>query len=113
MQTYLTVLYLLAIGIGMLFNYYKYKLFDINIFEYASIFDFLITPFADVNVLFFTICTLIFTFVIYKIDVVFRNKYPTWYSRFIFGVDRFAWYREWRRGFNLVIFVIYLIMAAN
>lgn len=113
MQTYLTILYLLAIGTGMLFNYYKYKLFNINIFDYASIFDFLITPFADVNVLIFTICTLILTFVIYKIDAVLRNKYPIWYSKFIFGVDRFAWYRELRAGFNLIILIIYLVLAAN
>lgn len=43
-QVFLTLSYLFAIGIGMLFNYYKYNYFGINIFDYASVFDFLIAP---------------------------------------------------------------------
>ncbi|MEA4809748.1 MAG: hypothetical protein VB136_10935, partial [Macellibacteroides fermentans] len=40
------VFYILAIGIGMLFNYTKYNNFDINIFQYSDVLDFLIIPFS-------------------------------------------------------------------
>lgn len=39
-QSIVTVLYILMVGLGMLFNYQKYSEFGINIFEYADIFDF-------------------------------------------------------------------------
>ncbi len=40
-QTLLTLAYVIAVGIGMLFNYKKYSEFEINIFEYGDAFDFL------------------------------------------------------------------------
>ncbi|TDS52098.1 hypothetical protein [Myroides indicus] len=49
-QSVITLLYLFTVGIGMLFNYYKYTEFGINIFDYAGIFDFLIAPFADIKI---------------------------------------------------------------
>ncbi len=54
-QTLITLFYIIAVGIGMLFNFQKFSEFDINILEYADIFDFLIAPFSDVYILFFSI----------------------------------------------------------
>ena len=34
-QSLVTVFYLLAVGLGMLFCYFRYTKFNINIFEYA------------------------------------------------------------------------------
>ena len=50
-QTIMTIFYLLMIGIGMIYNYKKYALFGINIFEYADVFDFLIAPFKDFRII--------------------------------------------------------------
>lgn len=44
-QTILTISYIFAVGIGMLFTFQKYSEFGINIFDYADVFDFLIAPF--------------------------------------------------------------------
>lgn len=60
-QLILTFAYLLAIGIGMLFNNQKYDAFGINIFDYSSIFDFLIAPFADFRIVAFAIVTMVIT----------------------------------------------------
>ena len=39
-QTVFALLYVIAVGIGMLFNYQKYSEFGINIFDYSDVFDF-------------------------------------------------------------------------
>lgn len=59
----MTVLYLLMVGLGMLFNYQKYSEFGINIFEYADIFDFLIAPFEDVRIVYFSVIFLLIPFI--------------------------------------------------
>ncbi len=45
-QTIITVLYLLIVGIVMLFNYHKFAEFNMNIFDYADVLDFIIAPFS-------------------------------------------------------------------
>ena len=59
-QTVITVCYLVAVGIGMIFNYKKYAEFGINIFDYGDVFDFLIAPFADVYIIFFAAASTLF-----------------------------------------------------
>lgn len=46
-ETVITICYILAVGVGMLFNYKKFSKFGINKFDYADVFDFLIAPFSD------------------------------------------------------------------
>ncbi len=55
LQTIISILYIFAVGIGMLFNFQKFSEFGINIFEFADIFDFLIAPFSDFKILLFNV----------------------------------------------------------
>lgn len=112
-QMLLTLFYLFAIGIGMLFNYYKYSLFNINIFDYASVFDFLIAPFADFRILLFTLLTLFSTYILFLIDSYWQKRSPASYSRFSFNMVRFKWYQKFKWSFSLIIFAFYLILVAR
>jgi len=67
-QTIITISYILAIGIGMLFNFQKFSEFGINIFDYADVFDFLIAPFSDFKILLFSLISISATFLLLKFD---------------------------------------------
>lgn len=112
-QIWITLIYLFAIGLGMLFNYYKYYYFKINIFDYASVFDFLIAPFADFRILAFTILTISATYLIYLVDNRWKNKYPKSYSYFTFDLDRYFWYKKIRIGLISILFLMYILNAAS
>jgi len=86
-QTFLSVFYVLLIGVGMLFSYSKYSQFGINIFQYSEIFDFLVTPFRDLTVLGVTVFTILMSYLIYKSDRLIKHKFPKFYSsKFNFGL---------------------------
>lgn len=76
----LPIIYLCTIGIGMIFNYYKYSHFGINIFQFASIFDFLISPFEDYIIILFTLGSFIFCTSLYFFDLLIEKKYPKVYN---------------------------------
>jgi len=88
LQPFLTLSYLIAIGIGMIFTYHKYSTFGINIFEYADVFDFLIAPFSDLKILIYTVFSLTITYLILKFDLIAERKYPTVYSKSVFGLNK-------------------------
>lgn len=79
-QILISLLYALAVGIGMIFNYSKYKLYGINIFDYADLTDFLLAPFSDLTILFSSISLLIFAFIFYYLDAAIKAKYPKFYD---------------------------------
>jgi hypothetical protein len=112
-QSVITILYLFTVGIGMLFNYYKYTEFGINIFDYAGIFDFLIAPFADIKIVFFTFSTVIITVLIFYFDRFWETKYPKSYLRFSLNMNNHPWYKRTKMFFSLLIFIIYLFLSAN
>lgn len=112
-QLLLTLTYLFAIGIGMLFNHYKYSAFNINIFDYATVFDFLIAPFADFRILLFTLITITITYLLYLADKYWQEHYPQNYTRFTFNIERFTWYRKIKRSFSLFLFLYYLFLVAQ
>ncbi|WP_121965035.1 hypothetical protein [Myroides sp. N17-2] len=112
MQLVLTLAYLMAIGIGMLFNNQKYDAFGINIFDYASIFDFLIAPFADFKIIAFTFLTILITYSLFKVDLYWQEKFPLSYSKSTFNLERYSWYKKVKGIMYFVVFVWYLIMAS-
>ncbi|WP_413513438.1 hypothetical protein [Myroides odoratus] len=112
-QTLLTVGYLFAVAIGMLFNYKKYILFHINIFDYAGLFDFLIAPFGDFNIALFTLGTILLTALIYKLDLFWHKKYPDSYSKFLFKMDLTQWYQRQKYVMGIFVFVLYLFLGAD
>ena len=112
-QTIITLLYLLAVGIGMLFNYQKYSEFDINIFEYSDVFDFLIAPFADFNISLFALASSTVMFLLLRIDIFWEKKFPKSYSAANFGLDKKNWYNSFRYITFAIGLIIYLYISAN
>lgn len=108
----LPIAYLCMIGIGMIFNYYKYVHFGINIFQYASVFDFLISPFEDFFIIFFTLFSLSFCAFVFYSDWLFEKKYPKLYKKLSFNMTDKKGYQMFR--FYLYSFVIlaYIWLAA-
>lgn len=112
-QTIISISYIVAVGIGMLFNYQKYILFGINIFDYADVFDFLISPFSDVKIISFTIVSIIMASVIVYADILWKKKFPNTYSRFNFGVDKKTWFTTIRYVSTAALIVLYLVIASE
>jgi hypothetical protein len=112
-QTIITITYIAAIGIGMLFNYQKYSEFGINIFDYADVFDFLIAPFSDFYVFWFTIVSILLSIIIIRIDLEISRKYPKFYSKISFGWDRKSWFGIYRYSSFGIIVIMYLYLSAD
>lgn len=112
-QPILWICYILAVGIGMLFNYKKYSEFGINIFSYADVFDFLLAPFSDLTIILFTLISLILSYIFFKLDGLLKKNYPRLYSIMNFRADRKKWFNIYRyMGFGLLT-CFYLYTAAN
>lgn len=112
-QTIISVSYVVAVGIGMLFNYQKYILFGINIFDYADVFDFLISPFSDVKILSFTVISILLALLIAYLDILWKKKFPEAYSRFNLGWDEKSWFTTMRVISTAILIVLYLIIASG
>lgn len=112
-QTLITLFYIIAVGIGMLFNYQKFSEFGINIFEYADIFDFLIAPFSDAYILFFSIISILLIVIPFKIDEFLQKKWPNLYSKANFGYDKKAWFKLYKLILFFIIFILYLYVSAD
>src|SRR5699024_8129580 len=102
LQSFITISYLIIVGVGMLFNFKKYAAFGINVFDYSDVFDFLIAPFSDFKILLFSALTILLVFMIFKLDTVWRRKYPKTYSKMVFGWDK-------KSRFNLYMYVLFLV----
>ncbi|MFC2117164.1 hypothetical protein ACFLSY_00800 [Bacteroidota bacterium] len=113
MQTVISISYILAIGIGMLFNFQKFSEFGINIFDYADVFDFLIAPFSDLKILLFTIISLTLAYIIFKLDLLFKRKFSKFYSKQSFGMDKKLWYKYFRYISIAILFILYLIISSD
>jgi len=112
-QTILTLSYVIAVAIGMLFSYQKYAQFNINIFDYSDVFDFLIAPFSDFKILLFSIGSISIIFLFLLIDIFWKRKYPKSYSKASFGLDKKKWYDTFRYLTFTFGFVLYLFTAAD
>ncbi len=112
-QTIIAVSYIIAVGIGMIFNYQKYSEFEINIFNYSDVFDFLIAPFSDFYILFFAAASILFVSFLFKLDSIWKNKRPKSYSTMSFGLDKKPWFNTYRIILFLISFIIYLYMFAD
>lgn len=73
-QTIITVSYIIAVAVGMLFNFQKYAEFDINIFDYGDVFDFLIAPFSDVYIILFATVSILIVYLLLIMDSYWKKK---------------------------------------
>jgi predicted membrane-bound spermidine synthase len=112
-QTSLTVAYIIAVGIGMLFQYQYYSEFGINIFDFADVFEFLIAPFADFRILFFSVASMGFSLVLFQMDTIWKRKFPKNYSKMNFGWDKKPWFNTFRSITFSFLFLTYLYLTAD
>jgi len=112
-QTVVTISYIIIVGIGMLFTFQKYSEFGINIFDYADIFDFLIAPFSDFKILFFSTITIVLVFIFFKLDSFWARKYPKFYSKINWGWDKKSWFNLFRYSSFTVLFIFYLFISSD
>lgn len=112
-QTFLSVAYIFGVGIGMLFSYKQYIHFGINIFEYADVFDFLLAPFVDINIMLFTIISLTISYLAIRLDIWWNKKHPQSYSKLNLGMDKKTWFNTFRYIVYSFSFIAYLYLAAN
>ncbi|APQ17212.1 hypothetical protein [Maribacter hydrothermalis] len=112
-QTVITVCYLLAVAIGMIFNYKKYAEFGINIFDYGDVFDFLIAPFSDFYIILFAAASTLFISTLFYLDYLWQKKWPKSYSKMNFGRDKKKWFKQYRMAVIAVSFITYLFLSAS
>ncbi len=112
-QTILTISYILALGIGMLFTFQKYSEFGINVFDYADVFDFMVAPFSDFKILLFTVISLAISYSLLRLDLFLKRKLPKSYSKMSFGWDKKIWYNFFRYFSFAILFIYYLFISAN
>ncbi|RXG20687.1 hypothetical protein [Leeuwenhoekiella aequorea] len=112
-QTVITIFYILIVGIGMLFTYQKYSEFGINIFDYADVFDFLVAPFSDFKIILFSTITLLLVFLFFKLDSLYKRKFPKNYSSMNFGWDKKSWFNTYRYSLFFLLFILYINLSAD
>ncbi len=112
-QTFTTVSYLMMIGIGMIYKNALFSEFGINIFQYADVFDFLITPFQDIKIIIVSLIAMIIPFLIFQIDIWMKKRFPKTYSRFSFGLDKKPWYNKLMILSIAIIFLSIIFEAAS
>lgn len=105
--------YLVAIAIGMLFNYYKFSYFNINIFQYASVFDFLISPFEDFNILIFMLLSTSIPLLALWTDRVWKKHHPVSYKKASFGISDKSWYKQAEKILYTLLIILYIIIASQ
>lgn len=111
-QAYITLGYLTIVVIGMMFDYKYYSHFDINIFEYADILDFLLAPVKNLELILFAAASLVVVLIFFRIDRIWQERWPKTYRRFNFGmsIEVMKKYRPFIFAFALFA---YLSLAAD
>lgn len=86
-QAYITIGYLTIVIIGMMFDYHYYQKFNINIFEYADVLDFLLAPVKSVQLMLFALGTFAFVWIWFRVDKRWSERNPQSYKKFNFGMS--------------------------
>ena len=83
-RTIVVALYGFAIIMGMIFSSAKYQAYDINIFEFADILDFLVYPFLDIkSVAYYGFLPIIILFLFYSFDRYLLKNHTDFYSKYL------------------------------
>lgn len=105
--------YAFMVAIGMLFEYHRYKAFGINIFQYADIFDFLIAPFKDFNIIGALFLITLSMCLGHSLDK-FMRKWPKLYHVANFGMSKKSWFDNYVRAtFILLIFSLLFYASSS
>ena len=95
-QTIIYLFYGFLVGLGMLYNYFRYREFGINIFEYAGVLDFLIAPFSDLRILLMAASISLFCYIFYRFDLWVAARFPRLYNIMAFGQAGRKGYHKFR-----------------
>ena len=112
-QTVVTFVYLIMVGVGMLYYHQKYSEFDINIFQYADIFYFLVAPFEDVFIFFLCAVAVILFFMGYAFDGFIQRKMPRFYTAMYLGANKQSWFKKAQAISWPVTFVLLLVIYSE
>ena len=88
LSRFLPIGYLIMVIIGMIFNYFRFDMFGLNIFQYASVFDFLISPFEDMHILLFIFGSILLVLFTMKMDKLWKKHFPKSYKKWTFIVNQ-------------------------
>ena len=110
-QAYITLGYLTVVIIGMMFDYDYYKRFNINIFEYADVLDFLLAPVKSITLMLFAFTTVIVVLIFFRLDKLWLAKFPKTYKRFNFGMDKAASDKYRPYLFTFALFAYFLLAS--
>ena len=83
----LTLSYLVLIIIGMVFSYAYYLSWGIDVFQYATISDFILAPFKDTIVLLFAIISILLSWLVFEFSKKMDRKFPKLTKIMWFGVE--------------------------
>jgi len=72
----LTVSYLVLIIVGMVFSYAYYLRWGIDVFQYATISDFILAPLKDTIILLFAIISILFSWLVLELSKKIDKKFP-------------------------------------
>ena len=112
-QSFLGVLYLLMIAVGMLFSYKKYVEYGINIFEYADVFDFFIAPFTDGYIVIFALLTFLVFLALVSLDARLEKKSLKIYTFIYMGLNKKTWFKKFLNIAYIILFSIYMFLASD
>lgn len=112
-QSLFPLFYLILVLIGMLFEYYYYRYFDINIFAYSDILDFLLAPAKDLTIIIFTIFSIGLSFLFLQLDIWMESRSSRFYNALHFGLVKRSWFRTYRTISFALITLFYCILSAS
>lgn len=82
----LTLSYLVLIIIGMVFSYHYYLNWGIDVFQYATISDFILAPFKDAIVLLFGTISILLSWLVFELSKKLDQSFPKLSRILWFGV---------------------------
>lgn len=110
---FLPICYLIMVFIGMVFNYFKFLFFEVNIFQYATVFDFLISPFEDPNIMWFMLLSSIIPLICIATDIYWKKHFPISYVKWnTMGISNKALYEIYRKTAYFLLCIVYIILFA-
>lgn len=112
-QVILTVLYLTTVGVGMMFYHQKYSQFDINIFQYADIFYFLVAPFEDAFILALCALALGLFLTIFWFDNTLEKRFPRAYRYWSMGTSESSLFQSMKPASWLLMLISLLYLYSD
>ena len=107
LSRFLPIGYLIMVIIGMIFNYFRFDMFGLNIFQYASVFDFLISPFEDMHILLFIFGSILLVLFTMKMDKLWKKHFPKSYKKWTFKWTERSWYKPASYIFVITAYIFY------